>query len=88
MGRCDEHGWLYMSKLKKSQPIESEINHMLYPEQQPTKSPLIIPDISLWDSLSPPEPCAVRKIYKIKKIANYYSNDKWCMLIIFYMVIN
>lgn len=39
---------------------------MLYPEQQPTKSPLITPDISLWDSLFPSELCVAR-IYKIKK---------------------
>ena len=60
---------------------------MLYPEQQPTKSPLITPDISLWDSLFLSELCVAR-IYKIKKNANCYSNDKWCMLITFYMVIN
>lgn len=40
---------------------------MTYPEQQPTKSPLIIPDISLWDSLFPPELCALRKKLQNKK---------------------
>lgn len=63
---------VYFSKFKKKKKnkpwvTKSEINSTLYPQQQPTKSPLITSDISLWDSLFPSELCTVREFPKKKK---------------------